>query len=95
MFKIDGIVTIISETIISKSKSKFDPPYFISYLKLRIVTGMNNIIIPIFIKLLMHEYINPLLILPTVIKKSNTIISNAKKESTIKKTPNWGQPPNT
>ena len=32
MFRIDGIVTIASETIKIKSKLKFDIPYCISYL---------------------------------------------------------------
>ena len=33
ILKIDGIVATVSKAIIIKSKSKFDVPYFISYLK--------------------------------------------------------------
>lgn len=57
VFRIDGIVTIVSATITIKSKCKFDTPNPISYLYSWIVVGMKHIIILILSRLLIQEYI--------------------------------------
>ena len=53
---------------------------------------MMHPIIQILIILFIQEYMNPLLILPTVIKRSNTITVKAIIEGIIKITPNCPQP---
>lgn len=92
VFKIDGIVITVSEIIKIKPKEKFDTSYCNWYLYSFIVYGINNIIIIIFIKALIQEYIKPFLILPIVTKKSNIMLRQAIREGNIKIIPNSAQP---
>lgn len=52
------------------------------------ILGTKHAIIPILIRLLIQEYINPRFILSIVIKKSNTMIINAKIEGIMRIIPN-------
>ena len=55
------------------------------------MVGINEIIIPIFIKVLMYEYTDAFFIFSIVTRKSNIIINSAKIEGIIKIIPNCPQ----